>query len=376
MTEKRDITVVVAMSGGVDSSVAAALLVEQGYRVIGVMMRLWAEISRGEALSNKCCSLESVTDARRVAAALDIPFYLINVERPFKENVVDSFIQGYSDALTPNPCLACNRTIRLGFLFDYARTLGADYLATGHYARVRQVNEPQGALAAWDGLDYPLYQLWRGVDASKDQSYVLHMASPRELAHLMFPLGELTKPQVRDLAAARGLTVATKRESQDLCFLADNDYRRFLSDWAPAAVQAGPIINQAGQVLGQHEGLAFYTIGQRKGLGIGAPEPLFVLRLDASRNAVIVGPAAALGQTELTASQVTWGVGRPPDAPLQVQARIRYKAHEVPALVTPLAPDRVHVQFDHPLRDITPGQGVVFYDGDACLGGGVIDRAV
>lgn len=376
MTDKRDITVVVAMSGGVDSSVAAALLVEQGYRVIGVMMRLWAEISRGEALSNKCCSLESVTDARRVADALDIPFYLINVERPFKENVVDTFIQGYSDALTPNPCLACNRTIRLGFLFDYARTLGADYLATGHYARVRRVDAPQGALAAWDGLDYPLYQLWRGVDASKDQSYVLHMASQRELAHLMFPLGELTKPQVRDLAAARGLTVATKRESQDLCFLADNDYRRFLSDWAPAAVQAGPIINQAGQVLGQHEGLAFYTIGQRKGLGIGAPEPLFVLRLDASRNAVIVGPAAALGQTELTASQVTWGVGHPPDAPLQVQARIRYKAHEVPALVTPLAANRVHVQFDHPLRDITPGQGVVFYDGDACLGGGVIDRAV
>ena len=363
------------MSGGVDSSVAAALLVEQGYRVIGVMMRLWAEISNGVERSNKCCSLESVTDARRVAAALDIPFYLLNVERPFKEKVVDTFILGYSDALTPNPCLACNRTIRLGLLFDYARTLGADYLATGHYARISRVDAPRGALAAWPGLAYPLWQLQRGVDASKDQSYVLHMAGQRELAHLLFPLGELTKPQVRALAAARGLTVAAKRESQDLCFLADNDYRRFLTDWAPAAVQPGPIINQAGQVLGQHEGLAFYTIGQRKGLGIGAPEPLFVLRLDAADNAVIVGPAAALGQTQLTASQVTWGVGQPLTAPVELQARIRYKAHDVSATVIPLTPDRVRVTFENPLRDITPGQGVVFYDGDACLGGGIVDRA-
>ena len=376
MTVRHETTVVVAMSGGVDSSVAAALLVEQGYRVIGVMMRLWAELDRGEASSNKCCSLEAVTDARRVAAALDIPFYLLNVERPFKENVVDSFIQGYSDGLTPNPCLACNRTIRLGVLFDYAAALGADYLATGHYARIRRVNAAQGALTAWDGLEYPLYQLCRGVDAAKDQSYVLHMATQRELAHLLFPLGELTKPQVRELAAARGLTVASKRESQDLCFLADNDYRRFLTDWAPAAVQSGPIIGADGQVLGQHEGLAFYTIGQRKGLGIGAREPLFVLRLDAARNAVIVGPAAALGQTELTASQVAWGVGQPLAAPIQVQARIRYKAQAAPATVVPLSSDRVRVLFELPLRDITPGQGVVFYEGDACLGGGIIDRAV
>ncbi len=374
MTTRHEATVVVAMSGGVDSSVAAALLVEQGYRVIGVMMRLWAELDRGEASSNKCCSLEAVTDARRVAAALDIPFYLLNVERPFKENVVDFFIQGYSDGLTPNPCLACNRTIRLGVLFDYAAALGANYLATGHYARIRRVNAAQGALTAWDGLEYPLYQLCRGVDAAKDQSYVLHMAMQRELAHLLFPLGELTKPQVRELAAARGLPVASKRESQDLCFLADDDYRRFLSDWAPAAARPGPILGLDGRVLGQHEGLAFYTIGQRKGLGIGAREPLFVLRLDAARNAVIVGPAAALGQRELTASQVTWGVGRPLTLPAPVQARIRYKAHDAPAVALPLARDRVRVVFEQPLRDITPGQGVVFYDGDACLGGGLVDR--
>ncbi len=369
-------TVVVAMSGGVDSSLAAALLVEQGYRVIGVMMRLWAEFSQGVARSNKCCSLEAVNDARRVADALDIPFYLINVEEPFKAHVVDPFIEGYAAATTPNPCLACNRHIRLGYLFDYARALGADYLATGHYARVRQVAEPVGALVHWEGLTYPVWQLLRGVDARKDQSYVLHMATPRELAHLMFPLGGFTKAEVRAMAAARGLAVADKRESQDLCFLADNDYRRFLSDWAPTAVQPGAIVDQAGRVLGQHEGLAFYTIGQRKGLGIAGAHPYFVLQLDPQRNAVVVGPAEALGQSRLTARQVTWGVGSPPATAIDVTARIRYKAHDVPATVTPAGPGTVAVTFTTPLRDITPGQGVVFYDGEACLGGGIIERTV
>ncbi len=368
-------TVVVAMSGGVDSSLAAALLVEQGYRVIGVMMRLWAEFSQGVARSNKCCSLEAVSDARRVADALDIPFYLINVEQPFKEKVVDLFIDGYSAAITPNPCLACNRHIRLGYLFDYAQALGADYLATGHYARVRRVEGPAGVLTQWEGLDYPLWQLWRGVDTRKDQSYVLHMATQRQLAHLMFPLGEFTKTEVRTMAAARGLTVADKRESQDLCFLADNDYRRFLQDWAPAAVRPGVIVDQAGQVLGQHNGLAFYTIGQRKGLGIAGTRPYFVLRLDPARNAVVVGPEVELGQSRLTASQVTWGVDRSPTVAIDVTARIRYKAHDVPATVVPTGADTVQVIFSTPLRDITPGQGVVFYDGDACLGGGIIERA-
>ncbi len=368
-------TVVVAMSGGVDSSVAAALLTEQGYRVIGVMMRLWAEFSQGVARSNKCCSLEAVNDARRVADVLDIPFYLINVEQPFKEHVVDTFIDGYTAATTPNPCLACNRHIRLGYLFDYAQALGADYLATGHYARVRRLDEPAGVMLNWPELTYPIWQLWRGVDTRKDQSYVLHMATQRELAHLMFPLGVFTKREVREMAAARGLLVADKRESQDLCFLADNDYRRFLSDWAPAAVQPGSIIDQAGRVLGHHTGLAFYTIGQRKGLGIAGTHPYFVLRLDPVHNTVIVGPEEALGQSSLTASQVTWGVGQSPAGSIDVQARIRYKAHDVPATVTPTDPDTVRVVFHTALRDITPGQGVVFYDGDACLGGGIIERA-
>ncbi len=367
-------TVVVAMSGGVDSSLAAALLVEQGYRVIGVMMRLWAEFSQGVARSNKCCSLEAVTDAQRVAAALDIPFYLINVERPFKEHVVDSFIEGYTAATTPNPCLACNRHIRLGYLFDYALTLGADYLATGHYARVRRLHAPAGALTQWEGLTYPIWQLARGIDTRKDQSYVLHMATQRELAHLMFPLGEFTKTQVRDMAAARGLAVADKRESQDLCFLADNDYRRFLTDWAPAAVQPGAIVDRAGHELGHHNGLAFYTIGQRKGLGIAGAHPYFVLQLDAANNTVVVGAEDELGQTSLTARQVTWGAGRPPATAIDVEARIRYKAREVPAAVQPTGADTVQVVFRSPLRDITPGQGVVFYDGDACLGGGIIER--
>ncbi len=365
---------VIAMSGGVDSSAAAALLVEQGYRVIGVMMRLWAEVSVGEASSNKCCSLDAVNDARRVAATLDIPFYLLNVERPFKELVVDAFLRDHAAALTPNPCLACNRTIRLGYLFDFARSLGADFLATGHYARICRLDTPTGALAAWDDLAFPLLQLCRAADAVKDQSYVLHMATQRELAHLLFPLGEMTKAEVRALAAARGLPVASKRESQDLCFTADDDHRRFLSTWAPDAVRSGPILTEDGRVLGQHAGLPFYTVGQRKGLGIGAAQPLFVLRLDPARNALIVGPAVALGQTALTAHHVTWGVGRPPARAVRVQARIRYKAHDAPALVTPLAEDRAQVTFDQALRDISPGQGVVFYDGEACLGGGIIER--
>src|SRR5262245_23669457 len=248
-------TVVVAMSGGVDSSLAAALLVEQGYQCIGVMMRLWAEVGAGEGSTNKCCSLESVHDARGVADSLGIPFYLINVEQPFKANVVDFFINGYSAGHTPNPCLACNRHIRFDYLLNYARRLGADYLATGHYARLRRQE---------DGMVH----LLRAEDDNKDQSYVLSVMGQAELRDVLFPIGDYPKSEVRKMAAARGLPTASKHDSMDLCFIADDDYRRFLQDWATEAMRPGPIVDRQGRQLGQHQGLPAYTIGQRKGLGL------------------------------------------------------------------------------------------------------------
>lgn len=357
--------VVVAMSGGVDSSLAAALLVEQGAEVIGVMLRLWSETAAGEGSTNKCCSLEAVDDARRVADHLGIPFYLVNVERPFKERVVDFTVDGYLAGQTPNPCVQCNRTIRFGYLFDYAMSLGADCLATGHYARVRRQTTPAGQAR---------YLLLKGVDEAKDQSYVLHVLTQHLLARVAFPIGHLTKAEVRQMAAQRGLPVAGRHESQDLCFVANGDYRRFLQDWSPAgAIRPGPIVDRSGQVLGQHQGLPFYTIGQRKGLGIAAGEPLYVLGLDPAHNAVVVGPAETLGRDELTARQVTWIAGHPPPAAVPAQVKIRYRALPTAATVTPLAGDRVHVRFTEPLRAITPGQSAVFYDGEICLGGGVIE---
>ena len=357
-----DTTVVVAMSGGVDSSVAAALLVEQGYNCIGVMMRLWAEVGAGEGSTNKCCSLESVHDARRVADALGIPFYLINVEQPFKQQVVDFFIDGYSHGVTPNPCLECNRHIRFDYLLNYARRLGADYLATGHYARLRR---------AADGKVH----LLKGVDEAKDQSYVLSVLGQAELNDVLFPVGDYPKTEVRRIAAARGLPVASKHDSMDLCFIFDDDYRRFLRDWAAEAMRPGPIVDRSGRVYGQHNGLPGYTIGQRKGLGIaGAPEPFFVIELDYRHNTLVVGPAAELGRDRLLAERVNWTLGAAPLAGARVQCKIRYKAQAVDCTLFPLADDRVEVRFDAPLRDITPGQGAVFYDGNLCLGGGVIAR--
>jgi tRNA-specific 2-thiouridylase len=370
--------VVVAMSGGVDSSLAAALLKEQGYQVTGVMMRLWSEVSAGVGSTNKCCSLESVDDARRVADLLDIPFYLINVEQPFKQRVVDFAIDRYLAGETPNPCIQCNRTIRFDYLYNYAMSLGADYLATGHYARVRRgvsgVKCRVSSADKSDQSDQSDYFLLTGQDPDKDQSYVLHMLTQQHLAHVLFPVGELTKPAVRQIAAARGLPVAGRHDSQDLCFLADGDYRRFLRDWAPPdAISPGPIVDSTGAVLGQHQGLPFYTIGQRKGLGIAASEPLFVLRLEPASNEVMVGPARELGNDRLVAREVNWIAGQPPAGPIEAQIKIRYRARPMPGTLCPLGDSRVEVRFEAPLRDITPGQGAVFYQGDLCLGGGLIE---
>lgn len=360
-------TVVVAMSGGVDSSVAAALLVQAGYRCIGVMMRLWAETGAGASSTNKCCSLESVHDARAVADALGIPFYLINVEAPFKQHVVDFFVDAHQNGLTPNPCIECNRHIRFDYLLNYARRLGADFLATGHYARLRR---------AADGS----VRLLKGVDEAKDQSYVLSMLGQAELNDLLFPIGDLPKAQVRALAAAQGLPVAAKHDSMDLCFVFDDDYRRFLRDWAADALRPGPILDRSGRQWGTHSGLPNYTIGQRKGLGIGgAPYPLFVLALDHARNALIVGAESELGQTHFTARQAHWVV-ETPAAGTRALVKIRYKARAVGCTLHPLANGaaQLRVTLDEPLRDIAPGQSAVFHtgaDGDEVLGTAIICRA-
>ena len=352
-----------------DSSTVAALLVERGYNVIGVMMRLWSEgIDQEDLLrldaatsqqfaSNRCCSPEAVADARGVSQNLGIPFYLLNYQDDFKTHVVDFFLDGYARGVTPNPCLQCNRMVKFGTLLDKARALGADYLATGHYARIRER----------DGK----FELLRGVDPKKDQSYALSMLNQGQLSHTLFPLGEFTKAQTRDMARRFGLRVAEKHESQDLCFIADGEYRNFLRRNIPNSLIAGDIVDTHGEVIGHHDGLGLYTIGQRKGLGLAVGEPLYVIALDPRRNRVVVGRAEELGKRELVAGQVNWIVGEPPQNEMRVTAKIRYRAVESSATIFPL-PERTSVIFDEPLRDITPGQAVVFYDGDVCLGGGII----
>jgi tRNA-uridine 2-sulfurtransferase len=366
--------VVVGMSGGVDSSVAAALLKEQGYDVVGIMLRLWSEPATDDvgedgtpAIENKCCSLESMSDARRVAAQLDIPFYVVNVERPFQQTIVDYFYDEYAAGRTPNPCLRCNRHIRFTLLLERALALGAEYLATGHYVRVD--DDPATGLR----------RLRRGVSDEKDQSYVLHVLSQHQLRHALFPLGEYTKPQVRAMAAERGLPVAQKAESQEICFVAKNDYRGFMRRYADATGRAaprpGPIINEDGSQLGEHGGLAYYTIGQRKGLGIAARQPLHVLRLDPDRNALVVGPAARLERDRFEVHETTFSSGHAPEGSFEAQVKVRYKAVPVPATVTPLPGGCARIALGTPQRAITPGQAAVFYGGeqdDEVLGGGLI----
>jgi tRNA-specific 2-thiouridylase len=353
---KSEIRVVVAMSGGVDSSVAAALLVQQGYDVVGIMLKLWSDGDGGRV--NRCCTPADVDAARSVAQQLGIPFYLINIADSFRSIVVDYFIDEYASGRTPNPCLVCNRQIRYDLLLNTALGLGAQYLATGHYARVREANGQ--------------YQLLRGVDAQKDQAYVLSVLGQHELAHALWPLGEMTKPQVRELAAKFNLPVAEKIESQDLCFLANGDYRDFLMRHAPdGSIRPGPIRTTSGELIGEHRGLPFYTIGQRKGIGIAATEPLYVIALEAADNAVIVGTKGELGRSECAARDMHYVSGEAPDHVFRATAKIRYKAREAAATVHADG-DRVRVEFDEPQRDITPGQGLVLFDGEVVIGQGII----
>ncbi len=349
--------VVVAMSGGVDSSVAAALLKEQGHDVMGMMLRLWSE--PGKEDSNRCCTPDSMALARRVAAILDIPFYVIDAKDIFRNTVVAYFLDGYARGVTPNPCLACNRHIRWGFLLEHAMAMGVDFMATGHYARIET-----GAGKV---------NLLRAVDASKDQSYVLHVLTQDQLQRALFPVGEYPKAEIRSLADKYGLPVARRPDSQDLCFLAGEDYRDFISRNAPHIVRPGEIVTRDGRSLGSHTGLVNYTIGQRKGLGIPSPVPLYVLGKDAATNTLIVGTADQLGCGEITVQGVNWISGELPPQAFQAGVKVRYTAQEAPAAVTLLDDgSSARVRFDEPQRGVTPGQAAVFYDGDLVQGGGII----
>ena len=349
--------IVVAMSGGVDSSVASALLKEQGHNVIGMMLRLWSQ--PGKEGENTCCTLESLSLAEQVARQVDIPFHVIDAKQPFRDIVVNYFLESYARGETPNPCLMCNRHIRWGVLRDYALALGADFIASGHYVRLRR--KAGGEI-----------QLLRGVDRGKDQAYVLHVLNQIQLRQSLFPIGDYPKSEIRELARQFGLPVAEKADSQDLCFLSGGDYRDFLREYAPQTTQPGQIVTRSGEVLGEHQGLAFYTIGQRKGLGIAASRPLYVLSKDMTTNMLIVGAANELGQRELTVTEINWISGKAPSEPFRAQVKIRYTAQEAWAEVMPDGRKQAQVTFDAPQRDITSGQAAVFYDGDVVLGGGKI----
>ena len=350
--------VVVAMSGGVDSSVAAALLKKQGYAVMGMMLRLWSE--PGKEDSNRCCTPDSMAMARRVAAKLDIPFYVVDAKEVFRETVVQYFLDGYAAGGTPNPCLLCNRQIRWTFLLEHALALGADFMATGHYVRKRATEDGE-------------HQLLRAVDSSKDQSYVLHVLNQEKLSRALFPVGEYPKPEIRKMAEELNLPVYKRPDSQDLCFLAGEDYRNFIQRNAAEMLVPGEIARRDGRTLGQHNGLANYTIGQRKGLGVQSSVPLYVLGKDAATNTLIVGESHELGTDELIADDVNWTSGKAPKEPFRAEVKIRYTAREAWAQVMPLAGGKqVQVRFDTQQRDVTAGQAAVFYSGDVLVGGGII----
>ena len=348
--------VFVAMSGGVDSAAAALLLRQAGCDVTGVTLRLHHYKDR----PGLCGSADDIETARTVAAGMGIPHIVLDLCDLFQKQVMDRFVWAYTHGRTPNPCIDCNREIKFGALLDWALDQGADAIATGHYARLRQ-----DASGRW--------QLLRGADRRKDQTYFLYQLTQRQLAHLLLPVGDYEKPALREVAAANGLSNAQKADSQDICFVPDGDYVSFLRQYGGVEPVSGDFVDTEGRVLGRHQGLERYTIGQRKGLGIGgADRPLYVLGKDPVRNAAVLGENSRLYSTELIAEKVNWLSIPEPDGPLSVTAKTRYSQREAAATVEPLPGGRIHMTFQEPQRAITPGQAVVFYDGDRVLGGGTI----
>lgn len=351
-------SVVVAMSGGVDSSVAAALLKDKGYDIIGITLQIWPEDAESDGQG--CCSIDAVEDARRVATALGIPHYVINLREEFEQSVIADFVHEYSQGRTPNPCIRCNERVKFSSLLERAEALGADYLATGHYARI-------------DRRDDGSYMLRRSVDESKDQSYVLYMLGQRELGRTLLPLGEFSKDETREMARQLNLKVWKKPDSQEICFVGRSGYREFLADRNPLLAQEGPIVDLSGRELGRHEGTAGFTLGQRRGIGVAAAEPLYVVDIDAAENRLVVGPAEALLVRSVTVENVRWVSGAGPSFEIAVTTKVRYNMPDVPARLRPLADAIWELEFETPERAPTPGQSAVFYHGDEVLGGGIIE---
>jgi tRNA-specific 2-thiouridylase len=350
------------MSGGVDSSATAALLLEQGYDVIGITLKLWPQdcVNRAE---DKCCGPQAVTDARSVCHKLDIPYYLIDEAADFQKHVIQYFADEYKAGRTPNPCVMCNQNLKFGRLIDRAGQLGADFIATGHFARVEKSPETGR------------YLLKRGCDLRKDQSYFLFSLRQDQLARTIFPLGEKTKNDTREVARHCNLKTADKEESMEICFVPDNNYGGFLQSANLVQKHRGEITDVYGHVLGHHDGIEFYTIGQRRGLGITTPKPVYVVELDAEKNRVVIGDESALDRDEFTAERCNWHSFEKLEAPIEVTAKIRYNHPGAPATVMPAGNGMVNVKLHVPQRAITPGQAAVFYQDDLVVGGGWITRS-